>query len=202
MASPTRPYRGISAEDRKARRRALLLEAGLDLLGTEGRERTTMTAVCTRAKLTERYFYESFSSREQLLLAVLDEVANGVRDTVNEALETTSGDPSGAVIAAFVGMLTADPRKGRAAIVEAAATEPLRTRRRELLREFADLMAAQAHDLYGDAAYEPPRGKINALMFVGGLAELLTAWLNDEITATPKDIIASATDQFSAAAHR
>lgn len=205
MTSPTRPYRGVSAEDRKAHRRALLLEAGLDLLGTEGCDRTTMTAVCSRAKLTERYFYESFSSREQLLLAVLEQVADEVRDTVRIALESAADDPyerPRIAITAFVDMLTKDPRKGRAAIVEAAAAEPLRSRRRELLREFAGLIVFQARELYGYAAYQPPRDEINALMFVGGLAELLTAWLNDEITATPEDIVASAAELFATASHR
>lgn len=204
MTSPTRPYRGVSAADRKAHRRALLLEAGLQLLGTEGHERTTMTAVCSRAKLTERYFYESFSGREQFLLAVVERVADEVRATVRNAL-TAEDDPHEqprVAITAFVDMLTADPRKGRASIVEAAAAEPLRTRRRELLREFADLIVAQARELYGNDAHRPPRDEINALMFVGGLAELLTAWFNDEITATPEDIIDSATEQFATAAHR
>lgn len=204
VANTTRPYRGVSAADRKARRRALLLEAGLDLLSTAGCEHTTMTAVCTKAKLTERYFYESFASRDEFLLAVVDSVADEVRETAWAALNATSGDPYErlrATITTFVELLTADPRKGRAAIVEAAAAEPLRRRRRELLREFAGHVVTQAHALYGPAAHTPPRDEINALIFIGGLAELVTAWLNNEITATPEDIIETATDQFATATH-
>lgn len=164
-----------------------------------------MTAVCTQAKLTERYFYESFRGRDQLLLAVVDHVADEVRTTVLAAVESTSDDPhirSRAAISAFVDLLTTDPRKGRAAIVEAAAAEPLRSRRHELLRDFAELIVTQARSLYGSAAHDPPRDRINALLFVGGLAELLTTWLNDEITASTDDIVNAATEQLAAATHR
>lgn len=203
MPSTTRPYRGVSAEDRRAERRARLLAAGLDLLGTVGWEQTTMTAVCGRAKLTERYFYEQFSGRDELLLAVVDQVADEARVVIGEALADAPQRPRAAataMITAFVEFITDDPRKGRAALVESAAADPLRGRRHELLREFAHLLVAKAHTLFGDRAPAPPRDEINALLFVGGLAELLTAWLGDEVAATRADIIAAATDQFLATA--
>ena len=37
-----------------------LIEAALDVVGARGLAGLTMTAVCARARLTERYFYESF----------------------------------------------------------------------------------------------------------------------------------------------
>ncbi len=204
MPSTTRPYRGVSAEDRKADRRNRLIAAGLDLLGTAGWEQTTMTAVCARAKLTERYFYEHFSSRDELMLAVVDEVAAEARATIAAALAAAPREPraaAGAMITAFVDFITDDPRKGRAALVESAAADPLRGRRHELLREFAHRIVVEAHALFGDEALPPPRDEINALLFVGGLAELLTAWLGGEITADRADIVAAATDQFVATAH-
>lgn len=205
MPSTTRPYRGVSAEDRRSERRARLIAAGLELLGTVGWEQTTMTAVCGRAKLTERYFYEQFGGRDELLLAVVDEVADEARGVIGDALAAAPREPRAAataMIAAFVGFITDDPRKGRAALVEAAAADPLRGRRHELLREFAHLLVVEAHALFGDRALAPPRDEINALLFVGGLAEVLTAWLGDEITATRADIVAAAADQFVATAHR
>lgn len=200
---PTRPYRGVSASDRAAERRARLLEAGLELLGTVG-EQTTMTAVCATAKLTERYFYESFRNRDELLLAVVDQVAEEMRGVVLAALETTPGnaaDKGRAAIAAFVDLIDADPRKGRAALVESAAVAVLRPRRHLLLRTFAQLVVTQARVLYGDAALPSPRDEINALLFIGGLAELLTAWLNGEIAVSAADIVDAATHQFVTSMH-
>src|SRR5215469_6086160 len=124
MPSTTRPYRGVSAEARKAERHAKLVAAGLDLLGTVGWEQTTMTAVCAHAKLTERYFYEHFSGRDELLRAVVDQIADEARATIAAALADAPSDPAAAataMISAFVVFVTDDPRKGRAALVESAA---------------------------------------------------------------------------------
>lgn len=40
------------------------------------------------------------------------------------------------------------------------------------------------------------------MLFVGGLAELVTAWLNDEIAISPDEIVDAATHQFLSTAHR
>lgn len=201
MPSTTRPYRGVSAEARQAERRTKLVAAGLELLGTVGWEQTTMTAVCGQAKLTERYFYEHFSGRDELMLAVVNQVADEARAVIATAIVTgpREAQPAAqAMISAFVHFITDDPRKGRAALVESAAADALRKRRHELFREFAQLLVVRAHDLFGPDALTPPRDEINALLFVGGLAELLIGWLGDEITASVDDIIAAATDQFMA----
>jgi AcrR family transcriptional regulator len=205
VSSTTRPYRGVSAEDRAAERRARLVEAGLELLGTVGWEQATMTAVCATAKLTERYFYESFANREQLLVAVVDAVAGEARDAVVAALAGQRGEPRAAAraaIAAFVDYVTVDPRRGRVALVESAAAQPLRRRRHELLIDFARLVVTEGHAMFGARALPPPRDEINALLFVGGLAELLTAWLNGEILVSRDDIVDAATDQYTATAHQ
>ncbi|HWC84513.1 MAG TPA: TetR/AcrR family transcriptional regulator [Pseudonocardiaceae bacterium] len=205
MSVSARTYRGVSAEERKAERREKLLAAGLEVLGTLGWERTTMTAVCAEARLTERYFYESFSGREELLVAVADQVAVEARAAVLAALRAAPAQPRAAAreaIAAFVGLFEADPRKGRVAILESAAAPPMRRRRQELLREFTRLIVDEGHALFGAAALPPPWDEINALLFAGGLAELVAAWLTGEIDATTEQIIDAAADQFAATAHR
>ncbi|MGI9588454.1 MAG: TetR/AcrR family transcriptional regulator, partial [Dietzia maris] len=104
MNATPRRYRGVSAEERRASRRRQLLDAALELVGTRGVERTTMTAICAEAGLTERYFYESFTARDQLLLALVDEIADQVRTAVLAALSDTEGDAAArahAALAAF-----------------------------------------------------------------------------------------------------
>lgn len=76
MTPPTpRRYAGLSGDQRAALRRESLLEAGLDVFAATGKGGATMTAICAHAKLTERYFYESFTSRDELLQKVLDGIA-------------------------------------------------------------------------------------------------------------------------------
>ena len=206
MTSPApRRYAGLSGEQRVALRRESLLDAGLELFATSGASGATMTAICARARLTERYFYESFTSRDDLLQKVLDRIADEVRDAVLVVLREGTGTLEQLVrnaIASFVAILTDDPRKGRAALIESAGSEPLRTHRRAALRGFARMVADEATRMYGDRAWPPDRGEINGLLFVGGLAELVTAWLNEEIAITPDDIVDAATYQFISTAHR
>ena len=206
MTSPTpRRYAGLTGEQRAASRRESLLEAGLEVFAAAGQSGATMTAICAQAKLTERYFYESFTSRDELLQAVLDRIADEIRDAGLSALRTSTGTLEQRVrnaITAFVTILTDDPRKGRVAMIQSAAFEPLRSHRRAALRGFAQMVADEATLMYGDRAWPPHQGEINGLLFVGGLAELVTAWLNDEIAITPEEIIDAATHQFTSTAHR
>ncbi|MPY85760.1 MAG: TetR family transcriptional regulator [Actinophytocola sp.] len=204
MAMSQRNYRGVSADQRRDRRREQLLDAGLDLLGSQGWRQATMTAICTRAGLTERYFYENFAHRDELLLAVLDRIAAQIRDVALRALAESDGDPQAkaeAAIGAFIDLLTNDPRIGRVAMLESAA-EPLRARRHELLLEFGQLIATQARALYGNEALPPPQDQINGLMLTGGLAELLMAWLTGELPLQRQDLIDTAAAHFAATARR
>ena len=204
VGSPTRPYRGVSGPERTARRRADLMAAAFDLLGTLGWEQATMTAICARAKLTERYFYESFAGRDELLVAVFEELAEQIRAVVVHALDTAPPGPEAtarAAITVFVDLLTDDPRNGRVAMVESGATGLLRLRRHQILGEFADLIVAKSHEVFGPDALPAPRDRLNALLFTGGLAEVLTAWLAGEVTASKADIIETAVTQFVRTAH-
>ena len=199
-----RPYRGVTAADRLARRRAQLLEATLDLWGDPQRPRVTMTGVCARANLTERYFYESFGHLDDALAAVLQQIADEIERTTVDALARAGGDPTDRVrasIGAFVRILTDDPRKGRAAIVESAHVAATREQHELLLRRFALLSAREARSLYGPQAWGEPEGVIAATMFVGGVALLVSSWLDGSLAATPEAIVEAATRNFVATAH-
>jgi AcrR family transcriptional regulator len=199
-----RTYRGRTATERTSTRRAALLEAALDLLG-DGGATVTMTAVCDRAGLTERYFYESFRNREELLLTLLDQVAEEVRVAVDEAVGDAEGDQADVSrrgLDALLGVLGDDPRKGRFALISSAQVPVLRERRAALLDGFAALLIERTRQMYGVRAWAPPDDRIEALLFVGGLAELLAAWLAGELDATRDQVMAAATRHFLATAHR
>ncbi|MDT7643129.1 MAG: hypothetical protein QOC75_129, partial [Pseudonocardiales bacterium] len=67
-----RPYRGVSADERRTERRQRLVTACLDLVGEGGVSTVTAQAVAERAGLTRRYFYESFADRDAVLVEALD----------------------------------------------------------------------------------------------------------------------------------
>lgn len=194
MAVQSGVYRGVSAEERAAARRARLLDAGL-AVWADPDTRTTMTAVCAAAGLSERYFYESFPGLDALLEAVMNEIALEIEETSRRAAEQAGTDPAARVrasIRAFVQLLLDDPRKGRAAIVESVAVPKLRQRRTELLRHLAHQSAVEARAWLGTRGRTEAEDERAGLLFIGGMAELVTAWLDGTLTATPDEIVESA----------
>lgn len=205
MAVKAGQYRGMTAEQRHADRRARLLEATLEVWGRDGGPTVTMTRICAEAGLTERYFYQCFDGLDAALTAVMDDIATQIAERSVAALAAADGGPTERVragIEAFVKILTDDPRKGRVAIVESGSIDVLRPHRAELLRQFAELAAHEARELYGAEAWSEREGRLAATMFIGGVAELVTAWIEGTVEASPDDIVAAASHHFIATAHR
>ena len=90
-AQAPRRYRGITASERRAQRRERLLQAGLELFGTQGYASTSIRAVSAEASMNSRYFYESFSSREDLLYYVYERI---VQDIVSADNRSVRGMPT------------------------------------------------------------------------------------------------------------
>lgn len=205
MSNKVRSYGGKTAGERAAERRTRLVAATVDVLAEHGEARTTMTAICAAAGLTERYFYESFASLDDALLAALDNVCEEITRVVVEALSATSGPPDervNAVMAALVDLVVRSPDRMRIAVIHSSANPRLRARRHELIRDFADLVAREAAELYGDRAWPPERARIHGLLYVAGFAELLAAWLSGDVDLSPDDLVETAGALFSAVSRR
>ena len=119
-----RPFRGVPSDERQAQRRRQLVEAGLEAFGMRGFHLTGVRDVCAAARLTERYFYESFKNREALFLAVYDTAVDRMRAAVVRALEGAGDRPIEVARAGLTAMLTTyreDPRVARVLLVEVLA---------------------------------------------------------------------------------
>ena len=190
-------YGGVMASERQAGRRERLLEAALELLGSEGWQSTTVRAICAKARLTPRYFYESFADRDELLVALFDQLVAEAAGRVLQAVDAAEDDARAkarAAIGAFVELVTDDPRKARVLFMEAVGSEPLALRRFETVRMFAGLVAQQGREFYGIEG-----GTLvdtTALMLVGGLAETLLSWLGGALRVTREQLIEDCTDLF------
>jgi AcrR family transcriptional regulator len=200
-----RSYGGKSADERVTARRARLIDATISLLAAGGEARTTMTAVCAEAGLTERYFYESFGSRDEVLLAALDSVSEEIARTALDAVAASSGEPADrvrAVIGAVVDLVVADPDKMRVAVIESNANALMRARRHELLGSFAALVAAEAREIFGGETWPDPRDHLQAVIFMAGLSELVASWLLGEVELTRDELVTTASDSLVALMRR
>jgi AcrR family transcriptional regulator len=138
-----RPYRGVSAEDRRRQRRDQVLEACLDVVGDVGPSATTVEAICKQAGLSKRYFYESFDDREAVLIALVERVMATVREALEAVLadaSTTPDEQMRRLVHATVDTLAADARISRL-WVEASLYPALEQRRSQAYDDFAAVLA-------------------------------------------------------------
>lgn len=195
-------YGGVPADERRADRRERLLDAGLDLLGTEGWQATTVRAVCERAKLNPRYFYESFSGLDELLVAVFDRIAEELVAAILAAIERNPDDPEAtarAAIGGFVDLLTEDRRKGRVAVVEAMGSEALMRRRLDTIQQGVELVAAYGRGLPQAKGADEQAVQLTAQMLVGGLVEALLAWFEGRLNVPRERLVEHSAALFVAA---
>lgn len=171
-------WTGVPLEDRQARRRDELLAAGLQLLGNAEGPTVTVRAVCRIAGLTERYFYESFSDRDEFVRAVYDDVCTRAMSTLINA-----GTPRGAV-ERFVELMVDDPVRGRVLLLAPAAEPVLVKSGAEWMPNFIDLLQ---HRLTTIA--DPVVQNLTATSLIGGLTALFTAYLDGRLTATREEFI-------------
>jgi AcrR family transcriptional regulator len=138
----------------------------------------TVRAVCRQASLTERYFYESFSDRDEFVRAVYDDVCTRAMEAL------TSAKTPREAVEQFVELMVDDPVRGRVLLL-APAVEPILTRSgAEWMPNFIDLLQRKLSRI-GD----PVLQKMIATSLVGGLSSLFTAYLNKRLGATRKQFI-------------
>jgi AcrR family transcriptional regulator len=182
MSSGERLYAGQTAATRDADRRARLLAAALQAFGTRGYFATAIEDLCAEAHIGTRSFYVFFATKEDLLLALYDELTDEVRAAVRGALERAPLEHAASARAglmAFTGALLEDERKARVVIDGLIGVSPrCERRRREELRAFAAVIAQQRAKVGG-----PPMGEVelHVLMtaLVGATIEVLVDWLRD-----------------------
>ena len=207
MESPAqapRRYRGISASERRAKRREQFLAAGLELFGTQGYAGTSIRAVSAAAGLNSRYFYESFTSREDLLYHVYRGIMTEMAVQAATAVVAAEGIEGKARAGLRVGwtMLTEDPRKARIVAIEVVGvSERLDRLRRDFRHQLADVTSQGAF-----AA--APRGLklrldpiLTARALMGGVVEVLADWIHGDIDAPVEEVIEHFTRLFTAAAY-
>lgn len=191
-----RDYGGISAVDRRAERRAKLLAAGRQIWGESGIGEVTVRGVCTAAGLIPRYFYEQFANRDALLFAVSDDV----RDQLLAAMVTAGvGDPGTladklrSALGAFLELISVDPHIHRIATSDLSAVPGLNEHRAGILDMITDSIVEHAPGVLDGQLPEPAELRRGALFIVGGVNQIIEAWLDDP-QESPSELAALCSD--------
>ncbi|QPM73271.1 TetR/AcrR family transcriptional regulator [Mycobacterium avium] len=188
--SSARPYRGVEAAERLATRRNRLLAAGLDLLGDQRPDISAVTVrgVCRRAGLAARYFYESFTDKDEFVSCVFDWVVAELAATTQAAVATVPADEqTRAGIANIVRTITDDARVGRL-LFSTQLADPVVVRKRA---ESSALFAMLSGQHVGNALQVPANDRIKAAahFVVGGVRQTISAWLAGDVRLEPDELV-------------
>jgi len=176
-----RAYAGESQAERVARRRQRFLDAGLAVFGTTGYRTATVRQLCRQAELTDRYFYESFDSLEDLLVAVYERQFEHLQHAVWQALQGASpvGDFMGAVEHALMALfdMAADPRVARVCWLEvlgvSARVDVVYTR---TIERFAELVVSFARTRFTTLALSEGESRMLGIALIGAVSQPVTHW--------------------------
>ncbi|MUL59392.1 TetR/AcrR family transcriptional regulator [Mycobacterium sp. CBMA293] len=194
-----RVYGGMTADQRREERRNKFLDAGLDILRNDGLAKVTVVGVCAKAGVTDRYFYESFDSRDVLLDALFDKLAADAAGKIFSTATLGSGDPRERLhraIDATIDELTAG---GFGRIADVQAGEVLMRHRSALTRALAEQTAQFAHMILGQGAFNTAQARTAIRFSLGGAVETVTGWIDGTLDTTREQVVETCTDLLMAA---
>ncbi|OBF82692.1 TetR family transcriptional regulator [Mycobacterium sp. 852002-51163_SCH5372311] len=201
MSPSTRPYRGVDAAARLAERRGRLLDAGLDLLGSDQPDIAALTVrgVCRRAGLASRYFYESFADKDEFVSGVFDWVVADLAATTQAAVAAVRPEEqTRAGMANIVRTIANDARVGRL-LFSTQLGDPVIVRKRvESSALFAMLYGQHAVNALRAPAND--RIKAGAHFAVGGVGQTISAWLAHDVRMEEEqfvELLASLLDELT-----
>ncbi|MFI6045407.1 TetR/AcrR family transcriptional regulator [Nocardia sp. NPDC051321] len=176
---PARTWGGRTTEERRAERRARLIDAALDSWIENGWAAVTMRGVCQRTALNDRYFYEHFADRDDLLGAAWDvvctEVFADLTAIFTDHLALPPLDILRAAVTRAVRLQSDDNGRARILLADHAGSAVLEQRRKTMLTEATDLLVVTSRPYLRPDADEL-EFRMSTVVGIGGFIELLTAW--------------------------
>ncbi|SNY62442.1 DNA-binding transcriptional regulator, AcrR family [Paractinoplanes atraurantiacus] len=162
------------------------MASAVHLFGTRDYDDVTVTDVCSRAKVSKRYFYEHFRDREDLVIKVQRERNEWLlREVAAAAPPSPAGlaDVFRPALRTLVGLLRDNPETAHVIYINAPRME---TRRRGVLHEdahFVGLMLRPLMTPKDQVAYDR-----TLLALVAGVSEVIIDWLTHGMPGDPDQL--------------
>lgn len=192
-----RTYAGRPVSDRAAERRRRFLDAALAEFSSTGYAKSSVTSICRTAGLSRRQFYELFSDREDLLVALYDEIQHAARDAVVDALATAGTrdrhELATAAMRAYMESVGTDPRRAEVSFVQIVGVSPrVEQHRLDGREEWVEFFVAAIADFAG--LPRDDRRRHLAIAFVGALTSLVHRWSVSTDPAPIAEVVALLSD--------
>ncbi len=196
-------YAGKAATTRRRERKSKLLAAGIALIGDQGFNATSIDAVCARAGLTKRYFYEAFDSRESLLIEAFRAVSTELLQAISQAALPYLGDSRQLVhqgLRATYAFVAAEPAKVRLMFIEALSLRGQLGRSYvESLDGFVQLLLSLTRPFLPPGAASEAELKVMARGAIGAIMHLCQGWIASDFRQPAEELIAGSERLFAGA---
>ena len=191
-----RQFKGLSLAERKQARREKLIEAGIQAYGTHGFFSVTVKDICNEAKLTERYFYESFQKSEQLFQSIFLKQIEILQSTMMQAIVQASPNPRKMVTAglsALFHLLKNDPRLARIIYIDATLVQELHKQAiiRETMNKFDRMIQAFVMSLMPQIPQAEQEISLVATGLNGYVTQVARRWVIGEFKQSQDEIVAA-----------
>jgi AcrR family transcriptional regulator len=179
-----RSYAGLGKEERIAQRRERLMDSALVLFSEQGYAKTNIEQLCNHSKVTARHFYELFSSKEDLLLALYQDIIAQLSHAVSHAVSATDQRIEEQVVSAVQALVAhylQDQRLARIGVLEVVGvSERVELVRRAAIHGIARVIERYLNALCQQAALPARNYELASIALVGGINELMADWLTRE----------------------
>ncbi|MEV6062615.1 TetR/AcrR family transcriptional regulator [Nocardia asteroides] len=190
-----RRYRGAAPGQRQRERRTRLIDAATEAFGTEGYRNTTVTTICAAAGVGKRYFYESFTDSEDLLLEVYREVTARMLEAIHVGIGDVNADIDTRVRGAlteYFQLIQQDPRVPRIAFFEILGVSPTIDRAyHDVLDALVDICQALLTPYVDLDSHPAPSVRMVILGLVGAILIIAQKWVLDDYRQPLADVVDS-----------
>jgi AcrR family transcriptional regulator len=195
VAPVRRSFRGVAPEERQLQRRGQLINAGIVAFGEHGYHAVTVREICAGAKLTERYFYESFSGLEDLFVSVYRTINEALMQATLIALESSPADAE--VLAerslrVFLKFVRDDPQRARIFLIDAISiSHDVQRVSATVAGNYAGLIRQFIAQLFPDASRSGLDINLIATGLIGANVHIATHWLREDFRTPLNRVLAN-----------
>ena len=156
----------------------------------------TVKDICNEAKLTERYFYESFQKSEQLFQSIFLKQIEILQSTMMQAIVQASPNPRKMVTAglsALFNLLKNDPRLARIIYIDATLVQELHKQAiiRETMNKFDRMIQAFVMSLMPQIPQAEQEISLVATGLNGYVTQVARRWVIGEFKQSQDEIVAA-----------
>tara|TARA_R110001592_G_scaffold140266_1_gene361017 strand:+ start:17275 stop:17916 length:642 start_codon:yes stop_codon:yes gene_type:complete len=197
-----RVYDGIEAGNRTENRKQKLLLAGLEVFGTEGYGKATIKSICMKAQLTERYFYESFKNKEDLLCEVYTLLIEQLKSEFEELIKQPIDEPRKLMKTAFSQYfkhLRDDPFRAKVQLFEVlGVSQRVDAHYQAAMRIVASEIDKVMCLFFPSAKIKYPNRSILACALSGAMLQVANEWVLSDYQQSIEEIADQLTDVYMA----